>query len=314
MGISKIFNRFSFLPLILLIVIPAYSTATDNLKNQINQLEQLVAEDNLQQALSSINEVLKSNPDDPNLRFIHATILEKTGNDEEAKKIYLDLTSGNDNQPEAFNNLAIIYARSGDLDSATSTLEKAFMAHPAYATVYANLQSIYDKIASDAYQVALNLDSPSVELDLTTFSQITALKSDSGQISLTADRTDVESQLGSSIDPGVLEIDRVMNRVEDWAKAWASQDLKQYLSHYADEFKPNDNSSLKEWKNERQKHIISREFIIVDLKNLKIDIHGESANASFTQYYKSNVLEETKNKTLTLKLNNGKWFITREII
>jgi tetratricopeptide (TPR) repeat protein len=329
MGSLKILNKFSYLSLTLLLVFPGSPAMANEMASRVQEIERLVKDNNLQQALSSVETLLKTYPGNPTLLFVQATILEKTGNIGKAKTIYEGLTSGNGGQPEAFNNLAIMYARSGDFESAINTLENAFETHPGFATVYANLKAIYDKLASDAYKIALDLDSPAVELKLTSLDQITDIESSSGQIQVVVTEEqsaaveeefepiandDSPQQPEFQVDPDALEIDRVKKRVENWADAWASQNLEKYLSHYAGQFNPSGDISLKEWKNQRKDMIVNLDFIIVDLNNLKIDIHGESASASFIQYYKSNLYEGTGNKTLKLRLDHGIWFITREII
>ena len=123
MGSLRIFNKFSYIPLTLLLAFPVLEAMADDLTSQVKEIEGLVKDDNLQQALSSVKTLLETYPDNPTLLFMRATILEKFGDNGKAKTIYEQLTSGNGGQPEAFNNLAIMYARSGDFESAISTLE-----------------------------------------------------------------------------------------------------------------------------------------------------------------------------------------------
>jgi tetratricopeptide (TPR) repeat protein len=50
-------------------------------------------------------------------------------------------------------------ASQGQYDKASLALEKAIKTHPSYATAHENLGDIYAKMASDAYDKALQLDS-----------------------------------------------------------------------------------------------------------------------------------------------------------
>jgi tetratricopeptide (TPR) repeat protein len=52
----------------------------------------------------------------------------------------------------------VIYASLGDYDKARELLERAINTHPAYATAYENIGDIYAKLASHAYNQALELD------------------------------------------------------------------------------------------------------------------------------------------------------------
>ena len=57
--------------------------------------------------------------------------------------------------PIPYNELAVIYARRGDLDRAQDLLVAAIEAEPRYALVYRNLQAIFRVLASRAYDEAL---------------------------------------------------------------------------------------------------------------------------------------------------------------
>ena len=60
--------------------------------------------------------------------------------------------------PEPYNNLAVLYASQGAYDKARNALEMAIRTHPSYATAHENLGDIYAKMASQAYDKALQLD------------------------------------------------------------------------------------------------------------------------------------------------------------
>src|SRR3972149_4567020 len=61
--------------------------------------------------------------------------------------------------PEPYNNLAVIYAAQGQYEKARAALEQSIRTHPSYATAYENLGDVYAKLASQAYDKALQLDS-----------------------------------------------------------------------------------------------------------------------------------------------------------
>lgn len=58
-------------------------------------------------------------------------------------------------RPEAFNNLARIYARQGDLDRAIELLQSGLATHPVYLKITENLGQIYSELARQAYRRAL---------------------------------------------------------------------------------------------------------------------------------------------------------------
>lgn len=112
----------------------------------------------LAQALSKVNAVLLAQPKDPQARFLKGVILTDQGQLDEATHIFTALSEDYPELPEPYNNLAVIYAGQGQYDKAKIALEKAIRTHPSYATAHENLGDIYAKMASQAYDRALQLD------------------------------------------------------------------------------------------------------------------------------------------------------------
>jgi tetratricopeptide (TPR) repeat protein len=77
----------------------------------------------------------------------------------EAIKVFSDITEKYPNLPEPYNNLAVLYADQGQFDKARQALESALRTHPSYATAHKNLGDIYARMASEAYDKALQLNS-----------------------------------------------------------------------------------------------------------------------------------------------------------
>ena len=110
------------------------------------------------QALDKVNGILSGTPKDARARFLKGLILTEQGNPADAIKIFSALTEDYPEQPEPYNNLAVLYASQGQYDNAKLALEMAIRAHPSYATAHDNLGDIYIKMASQAYDRALQLD------------------------------------------------------------------------------------------------------------------------------------------------------------
>ena len=91
-------------------------------------------------------------------RFLKGLILAEQGKAAEAIKVYVGLTEDYPELPEPYNNLAVLYASQNQLDKARTALEMAIGTHPSYATAHENLGDIYAKMASQAYDKALQLD------------------------------------------------------------------------------------------------------------------------------------------------------------
>jgi len=112
-----------------------------------------------QQAMERVNKVLAAKPRDARARFLKGLILAEQGNAKEATDVFLALTKDYPDLPEPYNNLAVIYASQGQYDKARGALEQSIRTHPSYATAYENLGDVYAKLASQAYDKALQYDS-----------------------------------------------------------------------------------------------------------------------------------------------------------
>jgi tetratricopeptide (TPR) repeat protein len=109
-------------------------------------------------ALEKVDAYLAGNPKDAQGRFLKGLILTELNRYQEAIKVFSDLTEDYPELPEPYNNLAVLYAAQGQYDKARQSLEMAIRTHPSYATAHENLGDIYAKMASLAYDKALQLD------------------------------------------------------------------------------------------------------------------------------------------------------------
>src|SRR5438876_7991344 len=112
-----------------------------------------------QQALERVNRILSTKPRDAQARFLKGLIYTDQGNTKEAIDVFTRLTQDYPELPEPYNNLAVIYAAQGQYEKARTALEQSIRTHPSYATAYENLGDVYAKLASQAYDKALQLDS-----------------------------------------------------------------------------------------------------------------------------------------------------------
>ncbi|QDX80675.1 DUF4440 domain-containing protein [Denitratisoma sp. DHT3] len=111
------------------------------------------------QALEQVDKFLAAKPKDPQGRFLRGVILTEMGRSNDAIAIFSRLTEDYPQLPEPYNNLAVIYAQQKQYDKAKQALETAIRTHPSYATAHENLGDIYARMASQAYDKALQLDS-----------------------------------------------------------------------------------------------------------------------------------------------------------
>jgi len=110
-------------------------------------------------ALEMVDRFLASKPKDAQARFLKGLILTEMNRQADAVVVFMRLTEDYPELPEPYNNLAVIYAQQKQYDKAKHALEMAIRTHPAYATAHENLGDIYARLASQAYDKALQIDS-----------------------------------------------------------------------------------------------------------------------------------------------------------
>jgi len=135
-------------------VVPALA-ATDDYQ----EARRLFSQGNYGTALDRIEAVLAKQPRDARARFLKGLILTEQGKQGEAIGVFTTLTQDYPELPEPYNNLAVLYASQGQNEKARKALEMAIRTHPSYATAHENLGDIYAKMAREAYDKALQLDS-----------------------------------------------------------------------------------------------------------------------------------------------------------
>lgn len=127
--------------------------------NDLPEISRLLRSGQHAQALERVNQYLAGKPKDAQGRFLKGLILTEQNRAAEAIEILTSLTKDYPELPEPYNNLAVLYASQGQYEKARQSLEQSIRTHPAYATAYENLGDVYSKLASQAYDKALQLDS-----------------------------------------------------------------------------------------------------------------------------------------------------------
>ena len=141
-------------PLAALLLFASFMVHAD----ELNDISQLVNQGQHSQALDRLNGYLALHPNDVQGQFLKGVVLAETGKSADAVKLFSDITVKHPELPEPYNNLAVIYAEQGQYDKARRALELAIKTHPSYATAHENLGDVYARMATDAYDKALQLD------------------------------------------------------------------------------------------------------------------------------------------------------------
>ena len=124
----------------------------------LQEINRLLKSGQTQVALDRVNVYLTTKPKDAVGRFIRGLAQAELGKTNDAIMTFQSLTEDYPELPEPYNNLAVLYSSKGQFEKARVALELAIQTHPSYSTAHENLGDIYAKLASQAYDKALQLD------------------------------------------------------------------------------------------------------------------------------------------------------------
>ena len=127
--------------------------------DSLTDINALVRAGQFGEAITKVDSALLQTPRDKQLRFLKGVILTEQNKPAEAIAVFTKLTEDFPELPEPYNNLAVLFAASGQYDKARASLEMAIRTNPTYSTAHENLGDVYAKLASQAYDKALQLDS-----------------------------------------------------------------------------------------------------------------------------------------------------------
>ena len=147
-----------FRPVRLFALVAALSLAAAH-ADEYSDVGQLLRAGKLAEAQARVDRYLSAKPRDPQMRFMKGVIQRDTGRLADAIITFTKLTEDFPELPEPYNNLAVIHASLGQNEKARAALEMAIRTNPSYATAHENLGDVYAKLASQAYNKALQIDS-----------------------------------------------------------------------------------------------------------------------------------------------------------
>src|SRR5688572_21181584 len=296
------------------------------------------------EALERVNKALAAKPRDAQARFLKGVILTEQGNTKDAIDIFTRLTQDYPDLPEPYNNLAVIYAGQGQYEKARGALEQSIRTHPSYAIAYENLGDVYAKLASQAYDKALQLDSSNTgaqnklslvrEIARSPGTAVAAAPKEAAKPPVViaqksaapekpaaapekpapvAEKPAPVKEKPAAEKPAANPSGDVLKAVNAWAQAWSKKDTDGYLSHYAKDFKTPGGESRAEWEKQRRARIGAAKSISVEVGSPKVTMTGANqASVSFRQGYRSDSFKASSQKTLVMARNEGRWQIVEE--
>jgi len=121
----------------------------------MDKAERAVASKRYDEAIQGFDRVLAANPRNAQARFERAWTLAQAGREDEAIQAFSEMAQDFPELPEPHNNLALLYAKRGDLKRAEAELLLATEVKPSFAIAYTNLGDVYRRLAEQAYAEAL---------------------------------------------------------------------------------------------------------------------------------------------------------------
>ncbi len=320
--------------------------------NDYAEITQLLQAGKAAEALTKADQRLSATPRDPQLRFLKGVAQAESGKPADAVATFTKLTEDYPELPEPYNNLAVLYANQNQLDKARTALEMAIRTNPSYATAHENLGDIYAKLASQAYNKALQLDAanatsvkPKLALIRELFSAdiakgakpaaaapapaVVATQRPAPAPAPAAAPAPTTAPAATAAAPAATpapapaapdaakqeaakDAKEVTAAVQAWAAAWAAKDMKAYLAAYGKDFDPPGRMTRAAWEKEREARIVGKSKITVQVSDLNVSVNGNKATARFRQAYSADSLNVSSRKTLDLVESNGRWLIVRE--
>ena len=312
---------------------------------ETQEINRLIRVGQLDTASAKIDALLSRNAKDPQARFLKGVVLSEQGKAAEAIAVFQLLTEDYPELPEPYNNLASLFAAKGQFEKAKTALEMAIQTNPSYATAYENLGDVYAKMASQAYDKALQLDKTNAPAQ----AKLAAIRSAfaaTGKPAAAAPAAPAPAK-GEALKPAAsatppaavkaaaagpagpaatamapvapavapaADSSAVLQAVNAWANAWAARDLDQYLGAYSKNFAPATKSRA-EWEAARRVSFPATKAVQVAIGQPQINmLDANQVQVTFTQRYRSERASLTTRKLLLLAREEGVWHIAQERI
>ncbi|MGL4996553.1 MAG: tetratricopeptide repeat protein, partial [Deefgea sp.] len=131
---------------------------------EAEDIQQLLRAKQYPQAIERADKFLAKSPKDAQIRFLRAIALTETGRSDEAIKAFTKLSEDYPHLPEPYNNLAVLYANNNQFDKSRSALQMAIQTNPSYAIAHENMGDLYARLASQAYDKALQIENNNAQV------------------------------------------------------------------------------------------------------------------------------------------------------
>jgi Flp pilus assembly protein TadD len=122
--------------------------------DEAQDIEKLYRAGDLEQAMRRADAAIAAQPRAAQIRFLMGLMLTDQKRDAEAKQTFIALTEDFPELPDPYNNLAVLYAASGQLQSALDALQTALRNDPTHRAARENLGDVHLALATQAWAAA----------------------------------------------------------------------------------------------------------------------------------------------------------------
>ncbi|MBX2867402.1 MAG: tetratricopeptide repeat protein [Acidiferrobacterales bacterium] len=283
-----------------------------------NAVKVLIEDEEYKNAIARVEAALKKDKKNSVLLLQRGLVLVKLDRLDDAKAHYKKLKRRIKNNPEPWNNLAMVYRLEGNYEQAVTEFKKTIKRFPDYVTALENLGDTYIEMAQRAYAAGAEID-PKQELLVSKselgleFSTLAVSNTPSAKRRALAKQKRSNKEITKKTAVSLLVEQQVFDLLNSWITSWSERNIEKFLSHYSNQYIPQNNISLEEWLAGKSKAISQAKYIRIKLDDIKIEQFDQSnLTATFKQYYESDSSKNRSIKTLGLRVYNGQWFIVRE--
>lgn len=110
--------------------------------------------------------------------------------------------------------------------------------------------------------------------------------------------------------PSLMQKTRQQNAidlVQSWAKAWSEQDVSAYVEHYGENYSSSRSLSRVQWLEQREVSLTNKSFISFEVSNFEVEDMGPQFSVIFSQYYRSNTIDDRVTKRLIFNKIGDDW-------
>ena len=122
--------------------------------DEAQDIEKLYRAGQIEQALQRADAAIAAQPRAAQMRFLKGVMLTELKREAEAKQIFIALTEDFPELPDPYNNLAVLDAAGGQLQSALNALQTALRNDPTHRAARENLGDVYLALAAQAWTAA----------------------------------------------------------------------------------------------------------------------------------------------------------------